>query len=195
VLLVFLMNKIKELNPILLVVDCQKGFLDENYWGGNRNNKNAENVCGNLIKKWRELKLKIIHIKHSSLNPNSPLYKSNPGFKFSDQTTPMDNEIVITKNVNSAFIGTNLKETLDNEQCKTLVITGLTTDHCVSTTTRMAGNYGYNTYLISDATATFDKVGINGEKYDAEQIHQISLASLKNEFATVLTSKEIIRLL
>ena len=59
----------------------------------------------------------------------------------------------------------------------------------------MAGNYGYNTYLISDATATFDKVGINGEKYDAEQIHQISLASLKDEFATVLTSKEIIRLL
>ena len=61
------------------------------------------------------------------------------------------------------LFGTNLKETLDNEQCKTLVITGLTTDHCVSTTTRMAGNYGYNTYLISDATATFDKVGINGE--------------------------------
>ena len=87
----------------MLVVDCQKGFLDENYWGRNRNNKNAENVCGNLIKKWRELKLKIIHIKHSSLNPNSPLYKSNPGFEFSDQTTPMDNEIVITKNVNSAF--------------------------------------------------------------------------------------------
>ncbi len=56
-LLVFLMNKIKELNPILLVVDCQKGFLDENYWGGNRNNKNAENVCGNLIKNRRELKL------------------------------------------------------------------------------------------------------------------------------------------
>ena len=129
------------------------------------------------------------------MNPNSPLYKSNPGFEFSDQTTPMDNEIVITKNVNSAFIGTNLKETLDNEQCKTLVITGLTTDHCVSTTTRMAGNYGYNTYLISDATATFDKVGINGEKYDAEQIHQISLASLKDEFATVLTSKEIIKML
>ena len=89
------------------------------------------------------------YIKHSSLNPNSPLYKSNPGFEFSDQTTPMDNEIVITKNVNSAFIGINLKETLDNEQCKTLVITGLTTDHCVSTSTRMAGNYGYNTYLIS----------------------------------------------
>ena len=103
--------------------------------------------------------------------------------------------MVITKNVNSAFIGTNLKDILDDEQCKTLVITGLTTDHCVSTTTRMAGNYGFNTYLISDATATFDKVGINGEKYDAEQIHQISLASLKDEFATVLSSEEIIKLL
>ena len=189
------MNKIRELNPVLLVIDCQKGFLDVNYWGGNRNNKNAENICGILIKKWRELKLKIIHIRHSDLDPNSPLYKSKIGFEFNNQTIPINNEMIITKNVNSAFIGTNLKETLDNEQCKTLVIIGLTTDHCVSTTTRMASNYGYNTYLISDATATFDKVGINGEKYDAEQIHQISLASLKDEFSTILTSDEILKLL
>jgi nicotinamidase-related amidase len=189
------MNKIRELDPVLLVIDCQKGFLDVNYWGGNRNNKNAEHVCSILIKKWRELKLKIIHIRHSDLDPNSPLYKSKTGFEFNNQTIPINNEMIITKNVNSAFIGTNLKETLDNEQCKTLVIIGLTTDHCVSTTIRMASNYGYNTYLISDATATFDKVGINGEKYDAEQIHQISLASLKDEFSTILTSDEILKLL
>ncbi len=77
---------------------------------------------------------------------------------------PLEKEPIITKEVNSAFIGTNLKEQLDKLNIHTLVIVGITTNHCVSTTTRMAGNFGYETYLISDATATFDRIGIKGEK-------------------------------
>ncbi|NHW59184.1 isochorismatase family protein, partial [Escherichia coli] len=99
-----------------------------------------------------------------------------------EYVTPNDSEPIITKNVNSAFIGTTLKEQIDSLNINTLVIVGITTNHCVSTTTRMSGNYGYETYLISDATATFDRVGINGEKYDSELIHQTTLANLNEEF-------------
>ena len=100
----------------------------------------------------------------------------------------MNNEPVIRKNVNSAFIGTNLKEQIDKAGVTQLVIVGLTTDHCVSTTTRMAGNFGYQTFLVSDATATFNKKGMRGENYSAELIHETALASLNNEFATVVTT-------
>ena len=100
---------------------------DEDYWGGNISNKNIESISSNLINKWRELNLKIIHVKHSSTDPNSKLHPSNQGHEFCDLTKPIKDEIVITKNVNSAFIGTNLKEILDKDKHKAIIIIGLTT--------------------------------------------------------------------
>src|SRR4029077_5744891 len=91
-------------------------------------------------------------------------------------------------NVNSAFIGTDLKERLDNAGISKLVIVGLTTNHCVSTSTRSAGNLGYETFLVSDATATFNKRGVDGQNFSAELIHETALASLNNEFATIVTT-------
>ncbi|EJG02953.1 cysteine hydrolase family protein [Flavobacterium sp. F52] len=163
--------------------------------GGDRNNVTAEEKAGELLEIWRNKKLPIFHIQHCSSNPNSILNETNPGNEFQDVVKPLEGEIIIKKNVNSAFIGTNLKELIDNAEITNLVIVGLTTDHCVSTTTRMAGNFGYNVYLVSDATATFNKKGLNGEEFSAELIHQTALASLNEEFAQVVDSefiKEII---
>ncbi|WP_375560165.1 cysteine hydrolase family protein [Bernardetia sp. OM2101] len=184
--------KLRDNNPALILVDVQKAFMDEEYWGGNRNNKSAEIVCGKILDKWRELDLPIFHIRHSSTNLKSKLNPSNKGFEFNENVTPLEKEPIITKEVNSAFIGTDLKEQLDKLSIDTLVIVGITTNHCVSTTTRMAGNFGYETYLISDATATFDRIGINGEKYDSETIHLTTLANLNDEFATVWNFKKLI---
>ena len=170
-------NNLKESRPALILIDIQKGFLDEDYWGGNRNNKNAEEISGKILGKWRLLNLPIFHIRHSSKNPKSKLHKSNAGFEFNDHVAPNEVEVVITKEVNNAFIGTDLKNRLESEGIKTLVIVGITTDHCVSTTVRMASNYGFDIYLISDATATFNRIGINGEKYSAELIQLTTLAA------------------
>lgn len=186
------MGILSDKKPALILVDVQKGFLDDDYWGGNRNNKDTEKICGRLLESWRELKLPVFHIRHSSTNKDSRLHESHHGFQFSDEVLPHPGEPVITKNVNSAFIGTDLKEQLDVQDIHTLVIVGITTNHCVSTTARMAGNFGYETYVISDATAAFDRIGINGEKYDAELIHLTALANLNGEFATVWNSGKVL---
>jgi len=183
--------KLRNKIPALILIDIQKAFLDEEYWGGNRNNKNAEIICRNILKKWRELNLPLFHIRHSSKNLKSKLHQFNKGFEFNKNVTPLENEPIITKDVNSAFIGTDLKEQLDKLNITSIVIIGLTTNHCVSTTTRMAGNFGYETYLISNATATFDRIGINGEKYDSETIHLTTLANLNEEFATVWSYEKL----
>ena len=182
------MNISKSVNPALILIDIQKGFDDVAYWGGERNNPDAENNAAELLEIWRANHLPIFHIQHCSTNPNSLLNATNPGNEFKEMVKPSIGEPIIKKNVNSAFIGTNLKAQLDEQKINTLVIVGLTTDHCVSTTTRMAGNFGFETFVVSDATATFNKKGVDGQHYSAELIHETALASLNGEFATVVTT-------
>lgn len=174
--------------PALLLIDIQKGFENIEYWGGQRNNPDAEGNACELLMLWRKINYPVFHIQHCSSNPLSLLHESNAGNEFKDLVKPFGDERVIKKNVNSAFIGTDLKEQLDHSAITTLVIVGLTTDHCVSTTTRMAGNFGFDTFLVSDATATFNKKGANGQNYSAELMHDTALASLNDEFARVVTT-------
>lgn len=186
--------ELQKTNTALILIDLQKGFDDENYWGGNRNNKDAEKNIVEILEKWRALSLPVFHVVHSSTDQNSLLHPTQPGFEIKDEVKPIEGEPVITKNVNSAFIGTDLKERLDSSGIEKLVIVGLTSNHCVSTTTRMAGNFGYDTLLISDATATFDRKGINGELFSAEIIHQTTLANLNEEFCKVINTKQLLEL-
>ena len=182
-------------NPALLLVDIQKAFLEKDYPGLIRNNENAEFICGKILKKWRTLDFPIIHVRHSSTNPESKLHKFRPGFEFNDYVTPLENEMVLTKEVNSAFIGTNLENILIKSHIDTLVIVGMTTNHCISTTVRMSGNLGFDTYLISDSTACYNTKGMNGEIIDCNTIYNSALASLQEEFATVIDSKELFDIL
>ena len=182
-------------NPALILVDIQKAFLEKDYPGLIRNNEDAEFICGKILKKWRTLDLPIIHVRHSSTNPESKLHKSRPGFEFNDYVTPLETEMVLTKEVNSAFIGTNLENILIKSHIDTLVIVGMTTNHCISTTVRMSGNLGFDTYLISDSTACYNTKGMNGEIIDCNIIYNSALASLQEEFATVIDSRELFDIL
>lgn len=187
------MNLIQK-NAALILIDLQKGWDDLEHWGGNRNNPDAEKIALQLLKAWRKNHLPVFHVIHSSQDPNSVLHASKPGFQMLEDFEPIEGEPLIIKNVNSAFIGTTLKEMLDSRGLNTLVIAGLTTNHCVSTTTRMAGNFGFEVYLVSDATATFDRKGINGALFEAELVHQTALASLNEEFARVIDSDSLLDL-
>lgn len=174
----------------LVLIDVQKAFNDEKW--GKRNNLNAEDNMSEILNFWRDKGWLVIYIQHASDNPNSIFHPMNDGFNIKEIVTPIEGETIVIKKVNSSFIGTNLEEILKENEISTVVITGLTTPHCVSTTTRMSGNLGFTTYLISDATAAFGLNDQNNNYIDSETIHNISLAMLHQEFATVLTTEELI---
>ncbi|MBT2695460.1 isochorismatase family protein [Bacillus sp. ISL-55] len=184
------MNNLFEI-PALLILDVQKGF-DDPYWG-TRNNPEAEGNIARLLREWRIRKGHIIYTKHLSLDPASPLHHRNRlGTEFKESIQPMDGEIIFTKNVNSGFIGTELEAYLKQNKVKSVVITGLSTQHCVSTTTRMSGNLGFNTFLVSDAIAAFEITDHKGVRHTADSIQEHELAMLQKEFATIMTTDEII---
>ena len=174
----------------LLIIDVQKAFDDPSW--GNRNNPDAEKKISVLLAEWREHQRPVVHVQHCSTEPDSPLRPDQPGCEFKDEVKPIAGEKQFTKTVNNAFIGTGLEEYLRNCEIDALVIVGLTTDHCVSTTTRMAGNLGFNVTLVSDATATFDRTGHQGTQYSANVLHDVHLASLNDEFCVVRTTDEIL---
>jgi nicotinamidase-related amidase len=179
------------ISPVaLLLIDVQQG-LDDPRWGA-RNNPHAEQQIGALLAAWRQAKWPVIHVQHMSQEPGSPLRPHAPGNAFKPEAMPHDGELVFQKTVNSAFIGTTLEAHLRREGIHALVIVGLITDHCVSTTARMAGNLGFEVVVVEDATATFERTGPDGVRYSAEQMHRLALASLHGEFAQVQSAADIL---
>jgi nicotinamidase-related amidase len=158
-------------NIALIIIDYQKGFDNLAFWGNSRNNPNAEENGCKILEIFRRKKLPVFHVQHFSKNPDSVLHESNKGNLLKSGFEPQKNEYHIKK----------------------LVIFGLTTEHCVSTTTRMAGNFGYEVYLVEDACAAFNKKGCNGIEYSAQQIHEMEISCLNKEFAEVVSTKYILQ--
>lgn len=171
----------------LILIDIQKGFDDHAHWGAPRNNPGMENHALALLDHWRKHSWPVIHIRHDSTDANSPLRPGQSGNEFKPGFEPGSGETVIGKEVNSAFIGTDLSAQLIRLATKEIVICGISTEHCVSTTTRMAGNLGYEVTLAADACHAWSY----GE-LDAELIHKTQLAVLDGEFARVKNTKSII---
>ena len=179
-------------NATLLVIDVQQGF-DDPVWGP-RTNPDAEARIADLLAAWRGAGRPIVHVRHDSTDSKSPLRPGAPGNALKPVAEPQAGERLYAKTVNSAFIGTTLEQDLRRDGVTHLVIVGLTTNHCVSTTARMAGNLGFRTIIVSDATATFDRLGLDGRVRPAAEVHAAALSDLQGEFAEVVGSGEVLGL-
>jgi nicotinamidase-related amidase len=179
--------------PALVIVDVQRA-IDDPSWGSDRNNPEAESNIARLLELWRRMHWPVFHIRHVSLEPESTYRPGQPGAEFKPEVMPRAGERVIEKQTNSAFIGTSLEQELRASNATPVVIAGVITNNSVEATARMSGNLGFDTVVVSDATATFGRHDFNGMWHPAGTVHALSLANLSGEYARVLETEAVLRL-
>jgi nicotinamidase-related amidase len=179
-------------HPALILIDVQMAFVEWERAGKRRNNPEAVDNIARLLDAFRRQGQAIFHIRHGSTEKESALRPERSGFQPISQAREQPGEPVLVKHVNSAFIGTDLEKRLRDAGHRKLVIAGITTNHCVETTTRMAGNLGFEAQLAADACYTFDRIGFDGRSESAEAIHAMTLSNLDGEFAAIVTTDAVI---
>jgi nicotinamidase-related amidase len=187
-----------EQDTALLIIDAQIGVNVLEHWGGSRgrrNNPGAEDHMRELLERWRSTRLPVFYTRHDSREPRSPLKVALPTGAFIAGLEPRPREVVISKDVNGGFIGTNLEIHLRRSGVSRVVAAGFFTNMCVETTIRHGGNLGFDMYLAEDACATTNRIGYDGVDYDPETVHALSVASMHGEFCTAIKTADAVSLL
>ncbi len=174
----------------LVVVDVQDGFR-EHAWG-RRNNPECEPNIARLEAHWRAQGWPVVHVRHDSTSPSSPLAPSSPGNRLQAFLAPTA-DLLVTKSVNSSFHGTpSLEDWLRARGLIGLVVCGITTNHCCETTARVGRNLGFDVFFALDATYTFDRSGPDGQTMRADELARATATNLHEEFATVVSTSDLV---
>ena len=176
----------------LLVIDVQMAFVHRDEQGARRSTPLAETNIRRLLDRFRKAGGRIVHIHHHSHEDGSPFAAGLPGAAVQEFAKPAPGEALYIKHVNSGFIGTSLEADLRHAGVEHLVLCGGTANQCVETTARMAGNLGFNTLYVADGVWAYGNIGPDGREHSPEDVLSISLSNLQGEFATVLSTDELL---
>jgi nicotinamidase-related amidase len=169
----------------LLVIDIQDSFKATPRWERRSSPRFEENV-DRLIRSWRGAGLPVIFVLHTDSDPE--FQAASPYFKLMDFLAPAAGEPVLVKNTRNAFTSTNLQELLREKGVERLVITGIQTEQCCETTTRLAADLGYDVDFVTEATMTFPIPNPEtGEELSTDEILRRTEFVLRRRFARIAT--------
>jgi nicotinamidase-related amidase len=186
---------VTHMKTALLVIDVQMALADDDANGAERSCPEAQKNITALLASFRKKNDKIIHIHHHGLDADDPFNADASGSAVQPFAKPLDDEPVVIKNVSSAFIGTSLEADLRDADIERVILCGAAANYCVDSTTRMAGNLGFDTIYTSDAVWAYAETGPDGVEHSAEQIHSVSLCNIEGEFARVMKTAHVLEML
>lgn len=173
--------------PVLIAIDSQKAFdlpSRPRRWNADFDRNGLA-----LLSAWRERGLPIIHVRHDAVDRGSVFHPDHPGNGFRSGFEPQPGEALIAKTVNSAFIGTDLDLRLRRLRADAIVLFGMRTDMCVSSTARSGSNLGWRVIVVADACDCCDLPDpFEDLLLRAEDVHRVHLATLAAEFAELTTT-------
>lgn len=172
----------------LIVVDVQLGFDDPSW--GRGNNPSAEANVERLVDGWEAARRPVVVVRHDSVEPASPLRPDRPGNALKPFLTGRG-DVLVAKSAHSAFHGDpDLDGWLRGRGVGSVVVCGITTNHCCETTARVACDLGYDVTFVWDATRTFDRRDDHGSVVSAEDLTAVTRANLQGEFARVVRASD-----
>ncbi|WP_122500039.1 cysteine hydrolase family protein [Pseudomonas viridiflava] len=177
-------------NSALILIDMQQGINHPKL--GRRNNPQAEARMSELLSAWREAERPVIHVRHFSTSPSSVFWPGQSGVEYQPAFVPQADERELSKQVPDAFCGSFLEMWLRSDGIRQMVIAGVVTNNSVESTARSGGNLGFEVIVAHDACFTFDQADFFGTPRSAEDVHAMSLANLHGEYATVLSTAQIL---
>lgn len=167
----------------LLVVDVQDSFKVGPRWE-RRSNPRFEANLDRLIRAYREAGLPVIFILHN--DPDPGFRPGDPEVRLMDFLERREDDPLLTKNTRNSFTSTNLGEILAARGVRRLVVTGISTEQCCETTTRMAADLGYDVDFVTEATLTFPiRDPETGEEMSTEEILRRTEFVLRGRFARI----------
>ena len=178
-------------NPALVVIDTQQAI--DHFDSGYRNNPGVEAAIAQLLERWRQEQLPVVHIRHASKFSGSPYHPQSPYFEFKREAMPLASEEVFTKSENCAFIGTELEAWLNDRGIREVVICGVLVNNSVDATVRVAAGLDYRVFVPHEATAAFPIHRLDGKFVTAEDVHWIFLSNLAGEYAEVVSAKQVLQ--
>jgi nicotinamidase-related amidase len=145
-----------------------------------------------LLAAWRDAGRPVVHVRHMSRSPGSVFFPGQNGATFQPPFTPRVDEHIVEKNVPDAFIHSGLERWLHVRGIRAVVIVGVSTNHSVESTARTAGNLGFATTVIADATFAFAQQDYKGTARSADDVHGMSLANLQAEYAAICSTADML---
>lgn len=168
----------------LLVVDIQNEYFP----GGNlvlSGIEQAADKAASVIAAARQHGDRVIHIRHEMTDPNTPVFQpGSRNVEIHESVQPTNGETVLLKHAPNSFVGTGLKELLDEDGIEQVVVIGAMSHMCVEATSRAAADHGYTVTVLHDACATMD-LEFNGTVVPAAQVHATAMAALAFAYANL----------
>ncbi|HKO56223.1 MAG TPA: isochorismatase family protein [Thermoanaerobaculia bacterium] len=184
------MNKQPIERSALIVVDVQDSFKALPRWE-RRNNPQFERNVAALIDAWRAAELPVIFILHT--DEDRGFERDSPHFKLMDFIRRRESELLLIKNTRNSFTSTDLQQRLDALGITRIVVTGIQTEQCCETTTRVGADLGYDVDFVTEATLTFPIVDAEtGEEYDTDSITRHTEWVLRGRFARIAKVGELV---
>jgi len=175
----------------LFIIDMQQFFCNPSSHAYFKDSTKIIPNIQHLMTVYRQQSLPIIFTRYALLRTESPgsmgrwwndvLCDDDEFSNVIAPLQPLPNELVIRKTQYSAFFKTNLDQMLKKLQVTNILITGVLTHLCCETTARDAFMRNYDVFFAIDATAS-----------DKQDLHDASLRTLSDGFATLVTNNEVL---